>query len=36
MAGTTIFETPTVAHAQYISASEEGRNNGALIFYLII
>lgn len=30
MAGTTIFETPLVAHAQYISASEEGRKNGAL------
>ena len=32
VAGTTIFETPTVAHAQYISASEEGRNNGGLDF----
>ncbi len=32
MAGTTIFETPTVAHAQYISASEEGRRNGSLDF----
>jgi hypothetical protein len=30
MAGTTIFETPLLAHAQYISASEEGRKNGAL------
>lgn len=30
MAGTTVFETPLVAHAQYISASEEGRKNGAL------
>lgn len=32
IAGTTIFETPTVAHAQYISSSEEGRNNGGLDF----
>jgi len=32
VAGTTIFETPTVAHAQYISSSEEGRNNGGLDF----
>ena len=30
IAGTTIFETSTVAHAQYISASEEGRSNGGL------
>lgn len=30
MAGTTIFETSQVAHAQYISASDEGRNNGSL------
>jgi hypothetical protein len=30
IAGTTIFETPNVAHAQYISASSEGRNNGGL------
>lgn len=30
LAGTTIFETPHVAHAQYISASKEGRNNGGL------
>ena len=30
IAGTTIFETPIVAHAQYISASVEGRNNGGL------
>jgi hypothetical protein len=30
VAGTTIFETPNVAHAQYISASTEGRNNGGL------
>jgi len=30
MAGATIFETPLVAHAQYISASEEGRKNGAI------
>ncbi|MDF3079277.1 MAG: hypothetical protein K0S09_3166 [Sphingobacteriaceae bacterium] len=32
LAGTTIFETSTTAHAQYISASEEGRANGALDF----
>ena len=38
MAGTTVFETPTVAHAQYISASEEGRKNGAidLLFHHLI
>jgi len=38
MAGTTIFETPTVAHAQYISASDEGRKNGAidLLFHHLI
>ncbi len=38
MAGTTIFETPLVAHAQYISASEEGRKNGAidLLFHQLI
>lgn len=30
MAGTVIFETATVAHAQYISASEEGKKNGAI------
>ena len=32
LAGTTIFETPRVAHAQYISATEEGRQSGALDF----
>ena len=38
MAGTTVFEMPTVAHAQYISASEEGRKNGAidLLFHHLI
>lgn len=38
MAGTTVFETPIVAHAQYISASEEGRKNGAidLLFHHLI
>ena len=38
MAGTTVFETPNVAHAQYISASEEGRKNGAidLLFHHLI
>ena len=30
MAGATIFETQDVAHAQYISASIEGRNNGSI------
>ena len=30
MAGTTLFVTPNVVHAQYISASEEGRKNGSL------
>lgn len=29
-AGTTIFETPLVAHAQYISAIDAGRKNGAI------
>lgn len=32
MAGTTVFETSEVAHAQYISACEEGRRNGSLDF----
>lgn len=38
MAGTTVFETPSVAHAQYISASDEGRKNGAidLLFHHLI
>jgi hypothetical protein len=38
MAGCTIFETPLVAHSQYISASEEGRMNGAidLLFHHLI
>jgi len=30
VAGTTIFETTSVAHAQYISSSEEGRKNGGI------
>lgn len=30
MAGCTLFVSDKVAHAQYISASEEGRNNGSL------
>lgn len=30
IAGTTIFETDTVAHAQYISSSQFGRNSGGL------
>jgi hypothetical protein len=30
MAGATIFITSNVVHAQYISASEEGRKNGSL------
>lgn len=32
VAGTTIFETSTVAHAQYISANEIGRKTGGLDF----
>ncbi len=32
MAGAIIFLTKKVAHAQYISASQEGRNNGSLDF----
>lgn len=32
VAGTTIFETSTVAHAQYISANEIGRQTGGLDF----
>ena len=28
--GTVLYLTPTVAHTQYISASEEGRQTGAL------
>jgi len=32
VAGATIFETPTVAHAQYISANEVGRQTGGLDF----
>ena len=30
VAGSTIFETNSVIHAQYISASDYGRNSGAL------
>ncbi len=30
MAGAVLFITPAVVHAQYISASEEGRKNGSL------
>jgi len=30
LAGTIIYETPTVAHAQYISATAEGKDTGAL------
>ncbi len=30
LAGCLIFETKTVAHAQYISASEEGKESSAL------
>ncbi len=32
VAGATIFETDKVAHAQYISANETGKQNGALDF----
>jgi hypothetical protein len=34
VAGITIYETPRVAHAQYIAANEEGRNAGALDFLM--
>ena len=30
VAGTTIYETPSVAHAQYIAATDKGRKIGAL------
>jgi len=30
VAGTIIYETPTVAHAQYIAATERGKDTGAL------
>jgi hypothetical protein len=30
VAGTTIYETPTVAHAQYIAATDRGQKIGAL------
>jgi RimJ/RimL family protein N-acetyltransferase len=30
VAGTTIYETPTVAHAQYIAVTAEGQKSGAL------
>jgi hypothetical protein len=30
LAGITIYETPTVAHAQYIAGTDEGRRTGAL------
>uniref|UniRef100_UPI004047DD70 hypothetical protein n=1 Tax=Algoriphagus sp. TaxID=1872435 RepID=UPI004047DD70 len=38
VAGTTLFITPNVIHAQYISASEEGKKNGALdyLFHYLI
>jgi hypothetical protein len=38
LAGCTIFETPRVAHAQYISATDEGRSSGAidLLFHHMI
>ncbi|WP_310990987.1 GNAT family N-acetyltransferase [Aequorivita marina] len=32
VAGATVFETSTVAHAQYISANDEGRKTGGLDF----
>jgi hypothetical protein len=34
VAGITIYETPTVAHAQYIAASDFGRHIGALDYLL--
>lgn len=38
VAGVTIFETNTVAHAQYISSTDHGRKSGAidLLFYHLI
>jgi hypothetical protein len=38
VAGFTIFETPTTAHAQYISANEDGKKNGGidLLFHKLI
>lgn len=38
IAGTVIYETPTVAHAQYIANSEIGRSCGALdlVFYRLL
>lgn len=33
-AGTVIYETPCVAHTQYIGCSQEGRESGALDFLL--
>lgn len=32
LGGVTVFETPTVAHCQYISSNADGRNLGALDF----
>lgn len=32
MAGTTIYETPTVAHAQYAAATDRGRQMGAQVY----
>lgn len=32
LAGTTIYETPTVAHAQYIAVSDQGQKVGAIDF----
>lgn len=34
IAGITVYETPTVAHAQYIAASDAGREIGALDYLL--
>lgn len=38
IAGCTIYETPTVAHAQYISANDLGKENGGLdiLFHKLI
>ncbi len=32
LAGTTIYETPTVAHAQYAAVTDQGRHSGALAY----
>lgn len=34
LAGAIVYETPTVAHTQYLAATDEGKNTGALDFLL--